>query len=35
MVGTLRSAAALAHAQYLVAGTSPASVTLEGTTVNP
>jgi MSHA pilin protein MshA len=34
MVGTLRSAAALAHAQYLVAGNSPASVTLEGTTVS-
>jgi MSHA pilin protein MshA len=33
MVGTLRSAAALAHAQYLVAGTAPASVIMDGTTV--
>jgi len=33
MVGTLRSAAALAHAQYLVAGTAPASVVMDGTTV--
>jgi MSHA pilin protein MshA len=30
MVGTLRSAAALAHAQYLVAGNAPATVTMEG-----
>jgi len=34
MVGTLRSAAALAHAQYLVAGTAPATVTMEGTVVS-
>jgi MSHA pilin protein MshA len=34
MGGTLRSAAALAHAQYLVAGTAPATVTLEGTVVS-
>ena len=34
MVGSLRSAAALAHAQYLVAGTSPASVTMDGTVVS-
>ncbi len=33
LVGSLRSAAALAHAQYLVAGTSPASITLEGQVV--
>jgi MSHA pilin protein MshA len=33
MVGTLRSAAALAHAQYLVAGTAPVSVVMDGTTV--
>jgi MSHA pilin protein MshA len=32
--GTLRSASALAHAQYLVAGTSPATVTMEGTAVS-
>jgi len=34
MVGTLRSASALAHAQYLVAGNSPASVTMDGTAVS-
>ena len=34
MAGTLRSAAALAHAQWLVAGNSPATVSMEGTTVN-
>jgi MSHA pilin protein MshA len=34
MVGTLRSAAALAHAQYLVAGTAPASVTMDGQAVS-
>src|SRR5580698_10244058 len=34
MVGTLRSAAALAHAQYLVAGNSPATVTMDGTAVS-
>jgi MSHA pilin protein MshA len=34
MVGSLRSAAALAHAQYLVAGTAPASVTMDGTAVS-
>jgi len=34
MAGTLRSAAALAHAQYLVAGTAPASVTMDGTAVS-
>jgi MSHA pilin protein MshA len=33
LVGSLRSAATLAHAQYLVAGNSPASVTLEGQVV--
>jgi MSHA pilin protein MshA len=33
MVGTLRSAAALAHAQYLVAGNAPATVTMDGATV--
>lgn len=33
MVGTLRSAAALAHAQYLVLGTAPATVTMEGQTI--
>jgi len=32
--GTLRSASALAHAQYLVAGNSPATVTMEGTAVS-
>jgi MSHA pilin protein MshA len=34
MVGSLRSAAALAHAQYLVAGNSPATVTMDGTAVS-
>jgi MSHA pilin protein MshA len=34
MVGTLRSASALAHAQYLVAGNSPATVTMEGQAVS-
>ena len=33
LVGTLRSAAALAHSQYLAAGTSPASVVMEGATI--
>jgi MSHA pilin protein MshA len=33
LVGTMRSAAALAHSQYLAAGTSPASVVMEGATV--
>ncbi len=33
MVGSLRSASALAHALYLTAGTTPASVTMEGQTV--
>ena len=33
MVGTLRSAAALAHAQYLVAGNAPATVTMDGATI--
>jgi MSHA pilin protein MshA len=33
MAGTIRSAAALAHAQYLVAGTAPATVTMDGTSV--
>ena len=30
MVGSLRSAASLAHALYLTAGTAPATVTMEG-----
>jgi MSHA pilin protein MshA len=34
MVGSLRSAAALAHAQYLVTGTAPASVNMEGVAVS-
>jgi|HubBroStandDraft_2_1064218.scaffolds.fasta_scaffold302413_1 MSHA pilin protein MshA len=34
MVGTLRSASALAHAQYLVAGNAPATVIMEGTTIS-
>lgn len=33
LAGTMRSAAALAHAEYLAAGTAPASVTMEGQTV--
>jgi MSHA pilin protein MshA len=33
LVGSLRSAAALAHAAYLAAGNSPSSVTMEGNTV--
>jgi len=33
LVGTMRSAAALAHSQYLAAGTSPSTVVMEGTTV--
>ena len=33
MVNTLRSAAALAHAQYLVAGNAPATVTMDGATI--
>jgi MSHA pilin protein MshA len=32
--GSLQSAAALAHAQYLAAGNSPATIPMEGTTVN-
>jgi MSHA pilin protein MshA len=32
--GTLKSAAALAHAQYLVAGTAPTTITMEGTSVS-
>jgi len=32
--GSLQSAAALAHAQYLAAGNSPTSITMEGTTVS-
>lgn len=31
--GSMRSASAIAHSAYLVAGTSPTSVTLEGTAV--
>ncbi|MGA9027511.1 MAG: type II secretion system protein [Steroidobacteraceae bacterium] len=31
--GSLRSASALAHAQYLVTGSSPASLTMDGATV--
>lgn len=31
--GSLRSAAALAHAQYLASGTTPSSITMEGQTV--
>jgi MSHA pilin protein MshA len=31
--GSLKSASALAHAQYLAVGTAPASVTMEGQTV--
>jgi MSHA pilin protein MshA len=34
LVGSLRSAAALAHAQYLVAGTSPSTVTMDGQAVS-
>lgn len=34
LAGSLQSAAALAHAQYLAAGTSPASITMEGTVVS-
>jgi MSHA pilin protein MshA len=33
MVGSLRSASALAHALYLTNGAAPASVVMEGTTV--
>jgi MSHA pilin protein MshA len=33
LVGSLRSASALAHALYLTNGTAPASVTMEGQTV--
>jgi MSHA pilin protein MshA len=33
MVGSLRSASSLAHAMYLTAGNSPASVSMEGQTV--
>jgi len=33
MVGSLRSASSLAHAMYLTAGNSPASVVMEGQTV--
>src|SRR5580692_7421067 len=34
MGGSLRSAAALAHAQYLVAGNAPATVTMDGQAVS-
>jgi MSHA pilin protein MshA len=34
MVGSLRSAAALAHALYLTNGTAPATVTMDGTSVS-
>jgi len=34
LAGSLRSAAALAHAQYLVAGNTPASVTMDGQAVS-
>jgi MSHA pilin protein MshA len=34
LVGSLRSAAALAHAQYLVAGNAPATVTMDGQAVS-
>lgn len=33
LAGTLHSAAALAHAQYLASGTAPSTVTMEGVTV--
>jgi MSHA pilin protein MshA len=33
MVGSLRSASALAHALYLTAGNAPATVTMEGQTI--
>ncbi len=33
LAGSIRSASSLAHAQYLVAGTTPASITMEGSTV--
>ncbi len=33
LVGTMRSAAALAHSQYLAAGTSPSTVVMEGSTI--
>ena len=33
LVGSLRSASALAHALYLTAGTAPTTVTMEGQTV--
>lgn len=34
MEGSLRSAAALAHAEYLAQGTTPSSVSMEGTNVS-
>ena len=34
LAGSLRSAAALAHAQYLVAGNTPTSVTMDGQAVS-
>jgi MSHA pilin protein MshA len=34
MVGSLRSAAALAHALYLTNGTAPATVTMDGTSIS-
>jgi MSHA pilin protein MshA len=34
LAGSLQSAAALAHSQYLAAGNSPATVPMEGTTVS-
>ena len=33
LTGSLRSAAALAHAEYLAAGTTPSTVSMEGTSV--
>jgi MSHA pilin protein MshA len=33
LAGSLRSASALAHAEYLAAGTTPSSVTMEGQTI--
>jgi len=34
LAGTLHSASALAHAQYLASGTAPSTVTMEGVTVS-
>ena len=33
-MGSIKSAASMAHAMYLAAGTSPASVVMEGNTIN-